>query len=128
MEKITGFLIDVDSQEAKKVTVEKSLNGYYGILNCDCIDIVTRVIGGKRFAIVCDDEALLKPNHIPSAYDEDGYPMLCGNIFVTNDDGEDIASITDEDEAIIFKAVRYGQWLDSNFNLLVVPCLSDVSY
>jgi hypothetical protein len=128
MEKITGFLIDVDSQEAKKVTVEKSLDGYYGILNCDCIDIVTRKIGGKRFAIVCDDEALLKSNPTPSAFDKDGYPMLFGNLFVTNNAGEDIASITDEDEAIIFDAVKYGQYLDSNFNLLAIPCLTDVSY
>jgi hypothetical protein len=87
--KITGILVDVKAGVARKATIEKSLDGYYKALNCDCIDVVTRRIGGQRFDIICDDEALLKAFIKPSAVDKDNHPMLFGNLFVVNFNGKD---------------------------------------
>lgn len=78
--KITGVLVDVTTRTAAKVTVEKDLDSYYKILNCRCIDIVRRGIGGKRFYIICDDEALLTSSPRVSAVGIDGEMMLAGNL------------------------------------------------
>ena len=36
--------------------IEESLAGYYDAIQCCCITIVSRKIGGHRFDIVADDE------------------------------------------------------------------------
>lgn len=104
MEKITGILIDVVNETAKVTTIDKCLDAYYRILNCDCIDIVRRRIGANKrraahyYEIVCDDEALLKEDPKISAIDDLGRPMLCGNLFITKFDGvDDIASLEPAD-------------------------------
>lgn len=92
--KITGVLVDVKAGVARKATIEKSLGGYYKALNCGCIDIVTRRIGGQGFDIICDDEALLKDFAKVSAVDKNNRPMLFGNLFVVNFDGSgDVCSL-----------------------------------
>ena len=55
---VKAVLIDVDNDSARKVEFEHSLQNIYGLLHCDCIDIVSRAIGhgrsSKRFDIICD--------------------------------------------------------------------------
>ena len=96
--KITGVLVDVTKRTIKKVTIEKSLDGYYAALNCRCIDIVSRTIGGMPFLIVCDDEGLLKSDMCVSAIAPSGETMLVGNLFIVKSDGtDDIESLTDNE-------------------------------
>lgn len=109
MKKITGFLIDVENNCAAPVTIDKGLDGYYNILNCDCIDIVRRKIGSKHkeYEIVCDDEALLKDNPKISALDSGLNIMLCGNLFITRFDGmDDIESLEKQDIEYIKQYIR----------------------
>lgn len=109
--KITGVLVDVTTRTAAKVTVEKDLDSYYKILNCRCIDIVRRGIGGKRFYIICDDEALLTSSPRVSAVGIDGEMMLAGNLFVVQTDGgDDLQSLT---EAEIRHVLLNAKWLVS---------------
>ena len=94
--KITGVLVDVKTGTVAKATVEKNLDSYYEILNCRCIDVVWRGIGGKRFYIVCDDEALLTSDPRVSAVGVNGEMMLAGNLFVVQTDGgDDLQSLTE---------------------------------
>lgn len=83
-EKITGVLVDVKAGVARKATINKSLDGYYSALNCGCIDIVSRRIGGQGFDIVCYSKALLYKNEPPSAFSANGEPVLFGNLFIAN--------------------------------------------
>ena len=93
------------------MTVEKDLDSYYKILNCRCIDIVRRGIGGKRFYIICDDEALLTSSPRVSAVGIDGEMMLAGNLFVVQTDGgDDLQSLT---EAEIRHVLLNAKWLVS---------------
>lgn len=99
---VKGVLIDVDAEEAKTVEFEHSLGNIYGLLHCDCIDIVSRAIGhgrsSKRFDIICDDEGTFKMNAKISAIDNLGRPMLVGSLLVTNHDAEgNTVSLTDEE-------------------------------
>lgn len=101
--KIKGVLIDTVKGTAEVVEIDKSLDEYYKVLNCRCIDIVQRCIGGKAFDIICDDEAALVDSPLPSAASPLGEVMLYGNLFVVKFDGEeDVESLTDEDAAHIF--------------------------
>jgi len=97
--KIKGFLVDVsDSPKAELVEVENdSLEQLYKILNCDCIDIVVRSIGGIEFDIVCDDNGLLIDNPRVSA-NSDIFGSLFGNLFVCHHDYDgNLTSISEED-------------------------------
>ena len=105
--KIKGVLIDVLNEKVEVVEIEKSLQSYYKILNCDCIDIVSRKIGGKEFDIICDDEGLLKDPQKISAIDVRWQPMLVGNLFIVKFDGvEDITSLSDDEVQHVLKNCR----------------------
>lgn len=84
--KITAYLIDPETKTAKPVTITASLESYYSTLRCDLIDIVDRRIGGKRYTIICDDEALLRDDPLISAIGDLGSPMLVGALLVVNSD------------------------------------------
>lgn len=105
--KIKGVLVDVMNEKVEVVEIEKSLQSYYNILNCDCIDIVSRKIGGREFDIVCDDEGLLKDPQKISAIDIMRQPMLVGNLFIVKFDGiEDITSLNDDEINHVLKNCR----------------------
>lgn len=101
---ITGVLISPDEGTAKKITIEKSLTGYYRALNCDCIDIFKIKIGGEEYCVVCDDEGALKPDPLPSAFDKSKKPMLVGRLFVCRAEDDDLRSL--DDEEAVFVMVR----------------------
>lgn len=106
---ITGFFVDPENNIAEPRTIDKSLEGYYALLRCDIIDIVGRVIGDEAYDIICDDEALLKENPIPSAIDWYNRPAMCGPIFVVNyDGGEDVTDLSPDDIANIRRHVGHG--------------------
>ena len=92
---------------ANEVETNGSLAEYYKLVDCDCIDIATRKIGGKYFCIVCDDEGLFVENPKISAIDSEGNPLLVGNLLVLNngDDG-DLHGLNESDIAILKKATR----------------------
>lgn len=95
---IRGYLIDPEKGIAEERTIEKSLDSYYATLGCTCIDIVTRRVRGESFDLICDDEALLREDPVPSALDACGRPLLCGPLFVVRFDGrEDVTDLTSED-------------------------------
>lgn len=106
-----GFLVDVeDPQMTRGVEIEDSLATYYNLLNCDCIDIVVRTIGGKEFDIVCDDEGLFKQFPRVSAVDEKSRPMLVGNLLFLhhNEEGEMTGLSEDDVEHLIKHLVTVG--------------------
>ena len=126
MNKVNGILVDVKNGVVKPYTVtgtgEKQLNAWYEVLNCDYIDIVHITVGGERYTVVCDDEALLKENPIPSAIGEDGVPVLYGNLFICRDkfgrDGVECASITSDDWPNIYKHKMFGLVGDKVINVI----------
>ena len=130
-EKITGVLVDVKAGVAREATIEKSLSGYYKALDCSCIDIVSRHIGGQGFDIVCDDEALLKDSPRPSALSEmiDGNGrqiMLYGSLFVVNYAGNgELCSLR---QGQIKHIMRYVRKLVDRQTKETYPCLIDVEW
>ena len=108
--KIRGIFVDVMSDNCgiKEVEITDELEDLYRLLGVDCIDIVTRKIGNRTYDIVCDDEALLKDNPVPSMYNRvhNSYEfraMLFGNLFICKNAGPNLASLDDSDIPHIMK-------------------------
>lgn len=102
--KIKGVLVNVNKGTVEPVELDKSLNGYYAALDCRCIDIVQRTIGGKVFEIICDDEGLMVSNPIPSGVAYSGEILLYGNLFVVGFNGvNDVESLTDADARYVMR-------------------------
>lgn len=83
--------------------IEDTLEAYYKALNCDLIDIVVATVDGREFDIVCDDEALLKNDPIPSACDFDGNAMIYGSILLLHHDDEGNLTEISEDDVRLLK-------------------------
>lgn len=100
--KILGVLVDVENEKVEAMEIEDELDSFYKILNCSCIDIVVRNIGGrhrKAFDIICDDEGLFKESPKISAVDNFGHTQLVGNLFITGtaDKEGNLTSLTELD-------------------------------
>lgn len=128
MNKITGYFVDPENCIAEPRTIEKSLEGYYALLRCTCIDIPSRMIGDRRFDIICDDEGLLKEGNFISARGRDGTPMLVGPIFVVKFDGkEDVTSLTQE-ELDYVDLYREAGWNIVDGHIHVARVLTGLDY
>lgn len=82
----------------KVMEVADTLDTWYKLLDCDCIDIVSTTVGDVDVDIVCDDEALLKGNPIFRATNRHREPALFGKLFVCGraDAEGDLTSLTTE--------------------------------
>lgn len=101
---ITGVLIKTDKtgngkNTAARISFDDELDNYYKYLECDCIDIIKRPIGGKEFTIVCDDMGWRRPRPLLSAISYSGKQdeMLVGNLFVCSSSGPNLKSLTPEE-------------------------------
>lgn len=89
------------------IDIEDNLEVFYELINCRCIDIVSRKIGHKYFDVICDDEGALKENVIISAVDTQFRPMLVGNLIITKSDEEgNLIDLSDEDIKQILRHIK----------------------
>ena len=96
MSKLKGVLFKFGVNPAV-VEIEHTLDELHKLIDCDTIDITSRLIGGRRFYIVCDDEGLLK-HKLPTAFYTNIRIALVGNLFVVAFDGvDDIWSLSEEE-------------------------------
>lgn len=117
--KITGVLVNPAANTAEEITIDHSLEGFYKALDCSYIDIVTRKIAGKRFDIICDDEALLHGDPIPAASDAAGRVMLFNRLFVVRYDGaESVRSLKQHEAAHVLRCTRSIHWGDKTIKIL----------
>ena len=93
------LVLDVENRVVEVVEAN-TLDDYYRLIGCRCIDIVSRTIGDVRVEIIIDDEGALVNNPKVSAIDIDGTPMLFGNLLVASgrvtEDGE-LTELTQEE-------------------------------
>ena len=126
MAKIKGILFD-GANEPKVVEIEKDLQAYYELLDCDIIDIITRRVknhlGETNITIIVDEEGLLKNRTIaPSGYLINNgkiQEILLGKIFVCDEDenGEPI-SLSDEKiqtilESVVIVFTKLNEYFDN---------------
>jgi len=102
------------------------LEEFYELMEIDIIDIVVREINGKYYDIICDDEALLKEQPIPTMLDVDEMPMIFGNIIIAGlaDETGNMTDLTDEDIANITDKLGVIRLFDGRQNV----CVLDVKY
>lgn len=110
---LLGVLVDVEKETVRVVEIPDELDEFYRILNCSCIDIVSRHIGRnshhwKKFNIVCDDEGLFKDPQKISAIDNLGRAQLVGNLFIVGgtDPEGNLTSLSEADTDFILGKVQ----------------------
>ena len=129
---ITGYFVDPENNIAEPRTIDKSLEGYYALLRCDCIDMPERRVGwngGKRFTFICDDEGLLKSPAYVSALNRHDEPALVGPIFAVKFDGrEDVTSLTAKDIDYLDNHIETGWTITREGKPLVARVLTGLEY
>ena len=101
------ILLNVIEEIVQIMDVEPDLQAYYKALDCDCIDIVERKIGGKFYDVMCDDEGLFREPQKISAINDMGEPMFVGNLLFFNNDGQgDLVGLSDKDIEHIKKHIK----------------------
>lgn len=94
-------------KEVKEIEIDPELSSYYKALDCDCIDIVCRKIGGKWFDVMCDDEGLFREVVKISAINDMGSPMLvCNLLFFHSDSEGNLVSLEQEDIAHLKRFIQ----------------------
>ena len=90
----TGVLISQNG--AFLVHYTDDLETIYKMLNCSCIDIITRDISKKPFDFVVDDEALMKDNNFLTAISKGRKEILWGNILICGiaDENGDLTDVS----------------------------------
>lgn len=92
------YFIDTENSSSRVIETEGGLENYYKLLNCNRIDISSRMIDGQYFDIILDDEGLFREGNKISAVSEDGRPQLVGSLLICNYDGQGGESgLSDED-------------------------------
>ena len=78
-----ALFYDVEKCELEEREVrEHDFEGYCDIIGCDELDVVSRQFGGKRYAVVIDDDGLLKPQPKLSATSTNMLFSLAGNLII----------------------------------------------
>lgn len=106
--KIRGLLIDEKTGKISVKDVNDDFRALQQVIDADFFDIARRKIGNKTYAIVCDDEGLLKDRRITAinmGYSED---VLVGSLFICNELGPELASLLDVDINKITQSIRYN--------------------
>lgn len=121
-EKIRGILINVDEATVSVEEVEDDFRELQRelqkIISADFFEIARRKIGSKLYAIICDDEGMLKDRRISAinrGYSED---ILVGNLFICNELGPELVSLLDVDIIRIIESIRYNAFDGSPILLL----------
>ena len=100
-EKITGFLIDVKNQIARRVETPDELEAYYSLLNCSTIEIHPVIVGtnGKIYDCICDEEGNFVDDQRISALDNFGNVVFVGSLLIvgTADEEGELTSLNEED-------------------------------
>ena len=115
MEKIKGVLIDIDNKKVSVEEIDDDFRAIQKIINANIFTIARRQIGAYVYAILCDDEGLLKPNAYKriSAMCLDGSHMLVGNLFICKENGPELKSLTEAQIEQVKLAIRKNSYDDS---------------
>lgn len=108
MELLKGVFLD--GRKTEVLTIKKSLDEYYKLLNCHTIDIISREINGVSYDIICDDEGLFKDEIVITCVNTNFEPMLVGSLFIVAFDGkDDIRSLTEKEiENLYLRIIKNG--------------------
>ena len=116
--KIRGLLIDEKTGKVSVKDVDDDFRALQQVIDADFFEIARRKIGDKTYAIVCDDEGLLKDRRITAVNLGYSYDILFGSLFICNELGPELASLLDVDINKITQSIRYNTF--DSFPILLI--------
>ena len=106
--KIRGIHIDDKTGMVSIKKVDDDFRALQQVIDADFFEVARRKIGNKTYAIICDDEGLLKDRRITAinmGYSED---ILVGSLFICNELGPELVSLLDVEVNEIMQSIRYN--------------------
>lgn len=92
------MLINPAEENETILYIEDKLEDYRKYLECDRIDITTRLIGGKEYCIVCDDEGrFIEGNKVSASSFSNKNDNFVGKIIIANNGEEHLKGLNDAD-------------------------------
>lgn len=106
--KIRGIQIDEKTGNVSIKEVDDDFRALQQVIDADFFEIARRKIGNKTYAIICDDEGLLKDRRITAINLGYSAEVLVGSLFICNEFGPELASLLDIEVKEIMQSVRYN--------------------
>lgn len=115
-----AYFIDSKTDEHNVIDIEPTLDEYYRLIDCTCVDIIMREIDGHPYNIVLDDMGLLVPNRIAAISVTSNLfgdrERIAGNLLIFGVDTEDLESglksLTDDEVRQIERRMIQGLFRD----------------
>lgn len=115
-----AYFIDSKTDEHNVIDIEPTLDEYYRLIDCTCVDIIMREIDGHPYNIVLDDMGLLVPNRIAAISVTSNLfgdrERLAGNLLIFGVDMDDCEcgckSLTDDEVRQIQRRMIQGLFMD----------------
>ena len=123
-----AYFINSETDEHEAIDIEPTLDEYYRLIGCRCVDFIIREIDGHPYNIILDDEGLLKPNRIAAVSAKSDIcgnkEHLAGNILIFGVDAEDFEhgckSLTDDELLQIRRRMIDGIFADGSEHPVLV--------
>lgn len=115
-------LLNTETNGAKVINIEMTLENCYDMLKCNLIDVARRKIAGHTYLFTVDDEGLLIDKPVVSAVYRGGSPAFVGNLIVAKDsdnDDEDYGNLSNDDIVRIFSHLTYLLRKDGSTQLVL---------
>ena len=114
-----AYLINSKTEEHGPVDAEPTLEEYYRLVGCRCVDFIIRKIAGRPYAFIVDDEGMLKESNRTSAASLFGrLEQLFGNVLIFGSDPRNeehgMRSLTDDDLGRISSSMFVGAFPDGS--------------
>lgn len=115
-----AYFIDSKTDEHNVIDIEPTLDEYYRLIDCTCVDIIMREIDGHPYNIVLDDMGLLVPNRIAAISVTSNLfgdrERIAWNLLIFGVDTEDLESglksLTDDEVRQIERRMIQGLFRD----------------
>lgn len=104
-ERMRAYFINSETDEHEAIDIEPTLEEYYRLIGCRCVDFIMRDIDDTPYNIILDDEGLLKPNRVTAVSVHSdiwgNQEHLAGNLLIFGVDPDDFEhgckSLTDNE-------------------------------
>jgi len=102
---IRVIVIDHETSTVEERMIVPSLDTYYDIIGCRCIDVVRRSVRGFEVDVICDDEALLRDEEpVPAMSTTTHSDIIFGKVIIcdVDDEGREIGLDDEKFHAVMY--------------------------
>ena len=113
---------------ATLVDIEGKLEDFYRLLDCSCIEMPSRLVGGKWFDIVCDEEGLFVSGNIPTCVNTSFEESIFGNTLLVHNNHGKTVGVTQEDFDLVKRNITKTIMMNARTREFKEICVLCIGY